>query len=87
MAPEKKSDDGERVKRYKKQPKKKVCPFCQDKSTEIDYKEVNKLKRFVTEKGKILPRRQTGICSGHQRQLAEAVKRARIVALLPFLGD
>lgn len=87
MAIEKRADDGERAKRFKKQPKKKVCPFCQDKSTGIDYKDVAKLKRFVTEKGKILPRRQTGICSGHQRQLAEAVKRARMVALLPFLGD
>lgn len=64
--------------------RKKVCAFCVDKSTSIDYKDVAKLKHFVTEKGKILPRRQTGTCSKHQRMLATAVKKARIMALLPF---
>lgn len=64
--------------------RKKVCAFCVDKVTAIDYKDVAKLKHFVTEKGKILPRRQTGTCSKHQRMLATAVKKARIMALLPF---
>lgn len=75
------------VKKYRKPAsKKKVCQFCQDKK-EIDYKDVNKLRKYVTEKGKIVPRRQTGVCSKHQRELAVAIKRARIMALLPFQAD
>lgn len=74
-------------KPYKRINKKKVCQFCVDKSVSIDYKDVSKLKKYVTEKGKMLPRRMTGVCSGHQRMLAEAIKRARIVALLPFKGE
>ena len=81
----KSADDGK--KKFKKQPKKKVCIFCVEKGLVIDYKDVSKLKKFVTEKGKILPRRQTGTCAAHQRELALAVKRAREVALLPFVGD
>ena len=77
----------EERKKFKKPSKKKVCLFCVDKVENIDYKDVNKLKKFMTEKGKILPRRQTGICSAHQRQLTEAIKRARIMALLPFKGE
>ncbi len=77
----------EERKKFKKPSKKKVCLFCVDKVESIDYKDVNKLKKFMTEKGKILPRRQTGICSAHQRQLTEAIKRARIMALLPFKGE
>ena len=78
----------ERVKKYRKpQSKKKVCAFCVDKSNAIDYKDVAKLRRYITENGKILPRRQTGVCSIHQRELAEAIKRARIMALLPFKGE
>ena len=65
----------------------KVCLFCADKSKVIDYKDAATLKRFVTEKGKILPRRQTGVCAMHQRELAVAIKRARIMALLPFKGE
>ena len=76
----------DRPKKFKKSTKKKVCTFCQNKET-IDYKDVNKIKKFMTEKGKILPRRQTGVCSGHQRELVEAIKRARVMALLPFLAD
>ena len=77
-----------RPKRFNKRPaKKKVCIFCQNKDESIDYKDVNKIKKFITEKGKILPRRQTGVCSSHQRKLAEAIKRARIIALLPYQAD
>jgi small subunit ribosomal protein S18 len=68
-------------------PKKKVCTFCVDHVTEIDYKDVAKLKRYVTESGKILPRRMSGVCAKHQRPLATAIKRARIMALLPFKAD
>lgn len=67
--------------------KRKVCSFCADKKQEIDYKDVNKLKKYVTERGKILPRRISGNCAKHQRQLTVAVKRARIVALLPFTAE
>lgn len=77
----------EERKKFKKQSKKKVCTFCVDKVENIDYKDVNKLRKFVTEKGKILPRRQTGVCAEHQRALTEAIKRARIMALLPFKGE
>lgn len=74
-------------KPFKRMNKKKVCQFCIDKATHIDYKDVAKLRKYVTEKGKMLPRRMTGVCAKHQRMLAEAVKRARIVALLPFKGE
>ena len=68
--------------------KKKVCAFCEDKNCKfIDYKDVNRLKKFVTEKGKIIPSRQTGTCSRHQRELTVAIKRARNIALLPFKGE
>ena len=72
---------------FKKAPRKKVCTFCQEKIAEIDYKDVNRLKKFVTEGGKILPRRMSGTCAAHQRLLATAIKRARIAALLPFKGE
>lgn len=64
----------------------KVCRFCQDKVTHIDYKDERRLSRFITEQGKIIPRRVTGTCGRHQRQLAIAVKRARHIALLPYIG-
>ena len=68
--------------------KKKVCAFCDDKNLRfIDYKDVNRLKKFVTEGGKIIPSRQTGTCSRHQRELTVAIKRARNMALLPFKGE
>ena len=68
--------------------KKKVCAFCEDKNCKfIDYKDVNRLKKFVTENGKIIPIRQTGTCSRHQRELTVAIKRARNMALLPFKGE
>lgn len=65
----------------------KICQFCADKNIAIDYKQVDMLRRFVTEEGKIRPRRQTGTCARHQRALAGAVKRARHIALLPFTGE
>ena len=74
-------------KAFKKLPRKKVCAFCQEKITAIDYKDVNRLKKFVTEGGKIVPRRMSGTCAAHQRLLATAIKRARIAALLPFKGE
>ena len=64
--------------------KKKVCAFCADKALIIDYKEADKLKRYVSEKGKILPRRVTGLCAKHQREITVAIKRARSIGLLPF---
>ncbi|MBP3593735.1 MAG: 30S ribosomal protein S18 [Lachnospiraceae bacterium] len=68
--------------------RKKVCVFCADKTNAgIDYKDVNKLKRYVSERGKILPRRITGNCAKHQRALTVAVKRARHVALMPYSLD
>lgn len=67
--------------------RRKVCSFCVDKATEIDYKDVAKIRRFVSERGKILPRRMSGTCAKHQRWLATAIKRARKVALLPYTSD
>ena len=64
----------------------KVCQFCADKTLTIDYKKVDLLKRYVTEDGKIRPRRQTGACARHQRVVAGAIKQARHIALLPFTG-
>lgn len=74
-------------KAFKRAPRKKVCVFCQEKVEVIDYKDVNRLKKFVTESGKMLPRRMSGTCAKHQRELSTAIKRARIAALLPFKGD
>ena len=67
--------------------KKKVCAYCADKTLVIDYKDADKLKRFVSEKGKILPRRVTGLCAKHQREVTLAIKRARQIALLPFVAE
>ena len=67
--------------------RKKVCVFCADSTNVIDYKDANKLKRFVSERGKILPRRITGTCAKHQRALTVAVKRARQIAILPYTLD
>lgn len=65
--------------------RRKVCRFCADKATNIDYKDVHTLEKFVTESAKIMPRRMSGVCAKHQRELAIAIKRARIVALLPYI--
>ena len=70
-----------------RRPRRKVCSFCVDKVEHIDYKDVAKLRRFVTERGKILPRRISGNCAKHQRQLTVAIKRARQIALLPFVTE
>lgn len=67
--------------------KKKVCAFCVDKSHSIDYKDINVLKKYITERGKILPRRISGNCAKHQRMLTLAIKKSRTVALLPFTID
>lgn len=67
--------------------RRKVCRFCLDKVDTIDYKDITRLKRFITERGKIIPRRITGTCAHHQRQLTVAIKRARTIALLPFAAE
>ncbi len=76
----------ERPTRYRR-PRKKVCAFCVDKNATIDYKDVAKLRRFISERGKIVPRRVTGTCAQHQRELTTAIKRARHLALLPYVSD
>lgn len=81
------ADGDDKIKKPYKPARKKVCAFCTDKVESIDYKDVAKLRRYITEKGKILPRRQTGVCAKHQRELALAIKRARVMALLPFKGE
>ncbi len=65
----------------------RVCIFCAEKSRQIDYKQTDTLKRFLTERGQIRPRRKTGLCTKHQRRLSTAVKRARFMALLPYTGE
>ncbi len=67
--------------------RKKVCVFCGEEHAVIDYKDVNKLRKYVSERGKILPRRITGTCARHQRALTTAVKRARHIALMPYVQD
>lgn len=67
--------------------KKRVCQCCADKVTAVDYKDVNKLRRYISERGKILPRRITGNCAKHQRALTIAIKRSRHVALMPYTQD
>ncbi|HHU89772.1 MAG TPA: 30S ribosomal protein S18 [Clostridiaceae bacterium] len=67
--------------------KRKICQFCVDKVTEIDYKDLMKTRKYLSEKGKILPRRISGCCAKHQRQLTRAIKRARHIALLPYTTD
>jgi len=70
-----------------RRPKRKICAFCADKNAVIDYKDTARLRRYISERGKILPRRMTGSCAKHQRELAMAIKRSRIVALLPYVQD
>ena len=67
--------------------RRKVCSFCVDKVNDIDYKDTSKLRKFLSDRGKILPRRTTGVCAKHQRQLTEAIKRARHLAFLPYSAD
>ena len=75
------------IKRRTIRRRKKVCVFCADENNLIDYKDVNKLKKYVSERGKILPRRITGNCAKHQRALTVAIKRARHIALVPYVVD
>src|ERR671932_79901 len=72
---------------YRDRRRRKVCAFCADKTVQIDYKEINRLRRYLSERAKIEPRRKTGTCAGHQRELAVALKRARHVALLPYTAE
>ena len=67
--------------------KKKVCPLCADKNYELDYKNADQVKKFISEKGKILPRRATGACAKHQRVITNTVKRARHIAVIPYTTD
>lgn len=79
------NDSDSQVRRYYSRPR--FCQFCTDTSTNLDYKNVELLKRFITADGKIRPRRQTGTCAKHQRELARAIKRARHIAFLPYTGE
>ena len=72
--------------RFKKQ-RKKVCPLCSDKNFVLDYKNAEMMKKFINDKGKILPRRTTGACAKHQRDITLAIKRARAIAILPYTQD
>ena len=74
-------------KPVRKPARRKVCNFCVEKAQSIDYKDVAKLKKYLTESGKVLPRRMTGVCARHQRELAVAIKRARQMALIPYVAD
>ena len=78
---------GERGDRGPRKGKKKVCAFCVDRAEFIDYKDVAKMRKFLSERAKILPRRVTGACAYHQRELTVSVKRARYMALLPYTSD
>ena len=81
-------DRGDRARRPRgRKPRRKVCQFCVEKVQNIDYKDVVRLRRFTSERGKILPRRMTGTCAKHQRQLSTAIKRARIIALMPYVAE
>ncbi len=77
------SKGGFRMRRQRR----KVCVFCSEKTADIDYKDVTRLKKFISERGKILPRRISGNCAKHQRQLTREIKRARHIALLPYISD
>lgn len=77
----------ERTGRPQRRGRKKVCSFCVDRIDQIDYKDVAKLRKYISERAKIIPRRVTGTCAEHQRQLTVAIKRARHLALLPYVSD
>ncbi|WP_022671285.1 30S ribosomal protein S18 [Hippea alviniae] len=78
------STDNKKKKRYFRYPRKKVCQFCANKVEEIDYKDVDTLMKYVTERYKIIGRKTTSTCAKHQRMLTRAIKRARVMALMPF---
>ena len=79
--------DAQKQNQFKTRKKKKVCMFCADKIEHIDYKDVVRLRKCVSERAKILPRRITGTCAKHQRQLTVAIKRARHIAIMPYISD
>ena len=72
---------------HARKPRRKVCHFCADRVETIDYKDIAKLHKYVSERAKILPRRATGTCAAHQRELTTAIKRARQIALIPYVND
>ena len=80
------NNDDDYNPKFRKQ-RRKVCPLCADKNFELDYKNMDQVKKFINEKGKILPRRATGACSKHQRVITNAVKRARHIAIIPYAQD
>ena len=82
-----KTAEGSSMKRRPMRRRKKVCVFCCGKDNVIDYKDTNKLKRYISERGKILPRRITGNCAKHQRALTVAIKRARHLAMMPYVCE
>jgi small subunit ribosomal protein S18 len=85
---EDRAERGERGRRPRgRRQRRKVCAFCVDKIQHIDYKDITRLRRFTNERGKIMPRRMSGTCAKHQRQLSTAVKRARAIALMPYSTD
>jgi small subunit ribosomal protein S18 len=81
-----KGKDREKDGKERKPFRRKVCKFCSDRLEKIDYRDTIRLAKFASERGKILPRRVSGTCSQHQRQLARAIKRARVIALMPFVA-
>jgi small subunit ribosomal protein S18 len=87
QAPRTRSGSARPRRRKKVFHRRKVCRFCADSSLVIDYKEPKTLRHFITERGKIIPRRISGTCARHQRMLTRAIKRARTIALLPFVGS
>ena len=80
-------EDRKQLRPRRPRTRRKVCRFCVEKATSIDYKDIRKLQGFITEAGKIMPRRMTGTCAKHQREVQVAIKRARTVALLPYIAD
>lgn len=86
--PRNKTTDGDDKSRRTRRPaKKRVCEYCQGHIDRVDYKDVERLKKYTAENGKILPRRATGLCAEHQRDVTTAIKRARVMAILPFKGE
>ncbi len=81
------TDRRSQSRRQKFPARRRMCQFCLDEVNQIDYKDGDRLRRFINERGKIRPRRQTGVCAKHQRRLAVAIKRARHMALLPFVAE
>ncbi len=80
-------EDARKEKKTRGFKRRKICRFCQNKMTVIDYKDIEILQTFITERGKIIPRRISGTCAKHQRALSAAIKRSRQIALMPFLSD